>query len=201
MRIVAVVGRRRGHLFHPVEGGTAPSLFGHGPVFRDFNFAKDPEAAIALLDMRLPLTLVPYEAAREVNLTGRDLDRMATAGGVAGWVAARALGWLNYWKREIGRDGFYPFDLVAAGYVVRPDLVGCAPVLAWVGKDAGLLGWFGRRGLFVRPREQRMSKAAPVTTAKYCPELLQGAGSWLVTRLSHCQVASIAGRERGRSRR
>ncbi len=70
MRIVAVVGRRRGHLFHPVEGGTAPSVFGHGPVFRDFNFAKDPEAAIALLDMRLPLTLVPYEAARDVNLTG-----------------------------------------------------------------------------------------------------------------------------------
>ncbi len=172
-----MIGRRRGHLFHPVEGGTAPSILGHGPVFRDFNFAKDPEAAIALLDLHLPLTLIPYEAAREIAVTGRDLDRLTTIGGAARWVAARARGWLTYWERDIGQDGFYPFDLVAAGYVVRPDLVGCASVLAWVGRDAGVLGWLGQRGLFVRPREQRISKGATVTPAQYCRRMVRNAGA------------------------
>jgi hypothetical protein len=34
-------------------------LFGHGPVFRDFNFDQDRGGAAALLGMALPVTLVP----------------------------------------------------------------------------------------------------------------------------------------------
>lgn len=183
MQLVAVMGRRHGHLFHPVEGGTAPSVLGHGPVFRDFNFVKDPEAAIALLDMQLPLTLVPYEAAREVQVAARHLTRMTVAGGAAAWVAARARGWLNYWEREIGRDGFYPFDLVAAGYLVRPDLFGCARASAWIGKDAGILGWLGRSGLFVRPRQERISRESAAAPSLYCPELMNDAGAWILSQL------------------
>jgi hypothetical protein len=37
-RVVAVMGRRPGHVFHPAEGAGGGLLFGHGPVFRDFNF-------------------------------------------------------------------------------------------------------------------------------------------------------------------
>jgi inosine-uridine nucleoside N-ribohydrolase len=193
VRIVAVMGRRRGHLFHPVEGQSAPSLLGHGPVFRDFNFAKDPEAALALVGMGLPLTLLPYEAAREIALTGGNLDRMAAAGGASRWVADRARGWLNYWEHDIGRDGFYPFDLVAAGYVARPDLAGCATVLAWVGKDAGVFGWLGQRGLFVKSRAELPALREAAAPAEYCPDLAQHAGHWLVTRLTESRQ-SISGR-------
>lgn len=42
VQIIAVMGRREGHSFHPIEGGQAASWFGHGPVFTDFNFRKDP---------------------------------------------------------------------------------------------------------------------------------------------------------------
>jgi purine nucleosidase len=183
IRIVAVMGRRRGHLFHPVEGQRAPSILGHGPVFRDFNFAKDPEAALALLGMRLPLTLVPYEAAREITLTEADLNHVGAASDAGRWVAQRARGWLSYWERDIGRAGFYPFDLVAAGYVVRPEMAGCAPALAWIGRDSGILGWLGRRGLFVRPPEgpPATGETAP---ARYCPDLAEHGSDWLVARLT-----------------
>src|SRR4030095_7628987 len=43
--LIAVMGRRPGHLFHPAEGAPAGSFLGHGPVFRDFNFALDVDAA------------------------------------------------------------------------------------------------------------------------------------------------------------
>src|SRR3546814_931153 len=120
------MGRWPGHLFHPAEGAGDGILFGHGPVFRDFNFEKDRAAATLVLGMRLPTTLVPYDAARNLSLTGADLARMEADGGAAAWVASRARGWLDFWKKDIGRDGFYPFDLLAGVYTVEPRLFDCA---------------------------------------------------------------------------
>ena len=42
--------------------------FGHGPVFGDFNFEQDRNAARLVLAMSLPMVLVPHEAARKVTL-------------------------------------------------------------------------------------------------------------------------------------
>jgi purine nucleosidase len=42
--VVAVMGRRMGHLFHPSEGSGQGMLLGHGPIFRDFNFSANSEA-------------------------------------------------------------------------------------------------------------------------------------------------------------
>jgi purine nucleosidase len=129
-RIVAVMGQRSGHVFHPVEGGTASMLFGHGPVFQDFNFVKDQAAAAELVSPGLPMTLIPYEAASEVAITGRDLDAMSRAGESARWVAERSAGWLAFWREDIGQPGFFPFDLVAAAYLLHPGLFRCAEVWA-----------------------------------------------------------------------
>jgi inosine-uridine nucleoside N-ribohydrolase len=170
--LVAVMGRRRGHLFHPVEGGQAGSFLGHGPVFRDFNFAKDPDAAETVLEHRPPLTLVPYEAAREIVLGRETLDRMASRGGAARWVAARSRDWLAYWREEIGTQGFYPFDLVAAVYAIEPAMLECARTSVRVGKDAGLLGRLGRDGLFV-------DSAGAGPTALYCPDVRPSIARWL----------------------
>lgn len=89
-RLVAVMGRRRGHLFHPGEGSGRGILFGHGPVFRDFNYDQDRDAAAAVLGFGLPTTLIPYEAAWEVALDASDLARLEQAGPASAWVAARA---------------------------------------------------------------------------------------------------------------
>lgn len=124
-RIVAVMGRRPGHLFHPSEGAGGGMLLGHGPVFTDFNFEQDPQAVARVLAMGLPMTLVPYEAARQVTFTEADLGRIAATGRAGRWVAERSRGWLGFWREEVGRDGFYPFDAVAAAYAVRSCTRGC----------------------------------------------------------------------------
>jgi purine nucleosidase len=173
VRLVAVMGRRPGHLFHPTEGhGAGAILFGHGPVFRDLNLVEDPAAAAAILARRIPTTLIPYEVAREVRVGGADLDRMAAAGGASAWVAGQARGWLEFWRTDVGLAGFYPFDAVAAMYVTTPQLFSCARVSASVGEDE-VLGWIGRligrsTGLLVRAGDAR-------STVLYCPAVTASA--------------------------
>lgn len=184
VRIISVMGRRQGHLFHPVEGGTANSLLGHGPIFRDFNFAQDEASAAAIVAMRLPMTLIPYEAARDIMIGGAVLDGMANRGGAAAWVAQRARAWLAYWRDDIARAGFYPFDLIAAAYVIEPSLLRCADTAVAVSDEPGMLGWLGLRGLFVTSRGEPVLDPAATGRALYCPEVADRLKEWLVQRLT-----------------
>ncbi len=169
-RVVAVMGRRPGHLFHPAEGEGGGSLFGHGPIFRDFNFAMDPGAAAALLGMEIPIVLVPYVAAREIEITAPDLDALAAAGGAPAWVAARARGWLEYWREDIGRNGFYPFDAVAAAYVRDAGLLRCADVTAWVGDDPTMfVPFWNPPALLVAQSRRYVEDPQVIADARYCP--------------------------------
>lgn len=138
-RLVAVMGRRPGHLFHPAEGADAGSFLGHGPVFRDFNVAQDPSAVRRVLAHGLPITLVPYDASRSVEVTARGVARLAESGHAGRWLAPRLREWLDYWREDIGRGGFAPFDLLAAAYVLAPQSFGCAPVAIRLGGDRALL--------------------------------------------------------------
>jgi inosine-uridine nucleoside N-ribohydrolase len=147
-RLIAVMGRRPGHIFHPAEGAGGALLFGHGPVFRDFNFALDPRAAGQVLAMNLPVSLVPYDAARGLELTAADLDRLEAS---LPWIVERSRGWLGYWRSDIGRAGFYPFDLIAAAYVAEPSLLRCVAVRAWVGEDDTLFLPWSPEALLVEP--------------------------------------------------
>jgi inosine-uridine nucleoside N-ribohydrolase len=172
-RIVAVMGQRRGHVFHPAEGGTAAMLLGHGPVFQDFNFVQDQAAAAELVRLGLPLTLIPYEAASEIAITAPDLDAMRRAGAAARWVAERSRGWLASWHEDIGQQGFFPFDLVAAAYLLHPALFRCAVVSLAIEPHSWLWRWrLGAAGLFV---EQDLEADAARSRIVYCPS--PGAGS------------------------
>ncbi len=180
-RLVAVMGRRKGHVFHPVEGGMAHSFLGHGPIFRDFNVTEDEQAAAVVLAMGLPLTLIPYEAARDVRLDRSTLQRMEILDGAAAWVAQRAHRWLTYWRDDINIAGFYPFDLVAAAYVLEPSLLRCASVPVAVEDDTWLFGWLGYRGLFVESGQGTESNSAH---ALYCPKASEHLETWLVDQLT-----------------
>ena len=141
-RVVAVMGRRPGHRFHPSENhGVGAMLFGHGPIFRDLNAVLDPHAVADILHSGIPLVLLPYTAARKVSVTSADLDAIAGTGTAGRWVAERCRDWLALWRSEAGLEGFYPFDLMAAAYLRDPSQFHCARVSAWVGDDA-LLPWF-----------------------------------------------------------
>ncbi len=168
--IVAVMGRRPGHRFHPSENRAPQAwLFGHGPVFRDLNAALDPEAVTALLELQPRLTLVPYEAARQVVLDERDLARIAARDAAGAWTAARSREWLDRWRDRVGLDGFYPFDLVAAMYVLAPQRLDCARVAAWVGRDPELTFFDRAPALLVTqgavPPDRRVASVARYCTA------------------------------------
>lgn len=142
-RIIAVMGRRPGHRFHPSENQAhGAMLFGHGPIFRDLNAVLDPEAVKVVLASGIPLVVIPYDAARRVLMTSSDLDRIARSGPAGKWVAEQSRAWLAFWRSDVGLEGFYPFDLLAAAYVLDSSHFTCARVTAWVGEDA-LLPWFG----------------------------------------------------------
>jgi purine nucleosidase len=177
--VVAVMGRREGHWFHPGEGDAAPSFLGHGPVFRDFNFQQDVRAAAALLAMRLPTTLVPYEAAREVALTSDDMDRLQASGPAGAWVAQRARAWLRYWREEIGQPGFYPFDAVAAAFVLEPRLLRCAPARVRVARAEPPFGWFGAQAMFVTAALVPVPRGSMQARVTYCPEVAPELEQWL----------------------
>jgi inosine-uridine nucleoside N-ribohydrolase len=184
-RVVAVMGRRPGHVFHPAEGNGGGMLLGHGPIFRDFNFEMDVTAAMRIVALGVPLTLVPYDAARRIEISSADLDRLAAAGGAAAWVAKRSRGWLAYWQRDIGRQGFSPFDLLAAAYVVEPRRFSCAEVQAWVGGDSTIFILFRRpTALLVGQGAARAKKPLVRGSARYCADVSPGIKPWLVERLA-----------------
>jgi len=183
-RLVVVMGRTPGHLFHPGEGGGRGMLFGHGPVFRDFNFDQDRDAAARVLAMRLPVTLIPYAAARQVSLTGGDLSRVAAHGGAGAWIASRSRGWLSFWQAQVGRDGFYPFDALAAAYALEPALFDCAAATARVMEDEKLWGWiYGPEALLVGA-EGEDANAGASGPVLYCPRVDSRLHGWLMSKIS-----------------
>jgi len=182
-RLVAVMGRRPGHIFHPAEGAEAGSLLGHGPVFRDLNFVLDPGAASQILAMQIPISLVPYDAARGIEITAEDLGRLEASGGARAWLAWRSRAWLDYWREDIGRQGFFPFDLLAAAYVAQPELLRCTSARAWVGKDATLFVPFWRPvALLVGPTDAHGTEAGNGARVLYCGHAREGLKRALMSR-------------------
>lgn len=161
--VVAVMGKKAGEIFHPAEG-SPDALLGHGPAFSDLNFAKDPRAAASVFAAGARMTLVPYAAGKTQSITRADLARLASFGGAAAWVAQKAHGWLDFWRDVVGRDGFYPFDLVAAIAAEDRDSATCTAEFV-VLKHDDKIGWFGfgPRSLLFSPSAPG---ALPVTTCR-----------------------------------
>lgn len=177
--LVSVMGRRPGHAFHPAEGRSSSGiLFGHGPVFRDFNFAKDRAAASIVLGLVERISLTPYAAARGVMVTRRDLARMKDGPRAAAWLAERAEPWLDYWEGDIGLPGFYPFDALAALYVLHPRQLNCVKTSAWIAEDDRLpMLWrvlLGSTGLLVGPESDRPQIARASGSVTYCGGVGEG---------------------------
>lgn len=115
-RVLLVAGRNPGQRF--TTGST--NTRGH----RDFNFEKDPEAFQVLLDSDLELVLAGFEISREVWVRDADLQRWAQHPDSARLVEP-AQGWLGLWRDTFAVDGFNPFDALAVGVLLRPELIEC----------------------------------------------------------------------------
>lgn len=170
-RVVAVMGHEEGHLFHPSEGN-GRGVMGHGPIFRDLNVSVDVDAARRLMEMGLPVTLIPYDAGRGVVIDAGDLERFAQAGPAQGWVAAQAGGWLEFWQKDVGLAGFSPFDWVAAAWLVAPASFDCATVTAGVRLEFAFWIW---------PRHGLVVEQADDGKVLYCPRTAPGLHDLLLT--------------------
>lgn len=112
--IVMVAGRRSKEQ-HFISGHWQPE------PFRDLNFEYDPPAFEILFGTEIKLTLVPFETCNQVWIRPKDLVRIGEANKVGRYLAEHSVGWLAEWETVFGANGFNPFDLVAAGYVIEPD--------------------------------------------------------------------------------
>jgi pyrimidine-specific ribonucleoside hydrolase len=117
VRIVAVAGRRPGQRF--------VARSGNPQAFRDFNFELDPVGFQVLLDSHVPIVLTPWELSSKVWMKQEDLDLLDKGGPDAKYLVPPARDWLEWWHKNLGTEGFNPFDTLAVGYLTSPDLIEC----------------------------------------------------------------------------
>ena len=129
VRIVAVAGRRPGQRFI-VRPGDAQA-------FRDFNFELDPAGFQVLLDSKVPIVLAPWELSSKVWMKREDLNLLDKGGADVRYLVPSALDWLDWWHKNLGTDGFNPFDTLAVAYLTSPDLLQCSEYSAQIqtGRD------------------------------------------------------------------
>lgn len=115
VEIIFVGGRRQGLEFRATATQKRP--------FRDLNFELDAPAAAELLALNVPMTLAGWEVSAQMWLTPADLDALEHNGDAcATWLAANARGWQAAWQRDFAAPGFTPFDTLAIGWMLTPEL-------------------------------------------------------------------------------
>lgn len=132
--IVFVGGRRLGLEFRATPTQKKP--------FRDMNFECDVAAAEALIALGLPITLASWEVSSAMWVTPADLDHLSSAGDdCAAWLASAARGWQGNWQKQFGAPGFTPFDTLAVGWLLWPELFAARSLPSRIWHD-------GKRSLF-----------------------------------------------------
>ncbi|WP_325893441.1 nucleoside hydrolase [Grimontia sp. NTOU-MAR1] len=113
-KVVAVAGRE-----------SVDEIFKSGTFqlkpFRDLNFEFDTAAFEAVLKSGVPVVLVPFGVCKKVWVDFEDLAKLRKQGPMGSFLARHAMGWWAEWEIIFGaRQGFNPFDMVAAAYVLSP---------------------------------------------------------------------------------
>jgi purine nucleosidase len=99
--------------------------------------------------------------------------------------AGRSGDWLDYWADDIGLPGFYPFDLLAAAYVLAPERFDCADAEARIRRDLRLWGrLWGPWAVLVQPTVQTARGSGVRTPVVYCECIAPGLVGFLTSRLS-----------------
>jgi inosine-uridine nucleoside N-ribohydrolase len=113
--IIFVGGRRPGQEFRVSETQEKP--------FRDANFERDVGATAAVLALGLPLIFAGWEVCAQMWMTQEHLDWLGAHGDEgAQWLAASARGWLANWQQHLDTPGFTPFDTLAVGWLLTPQI-------------------------------------------------------------------------------
>jgi inosine-uridine nucleoside N-ribohydrolase len=121
-QVIAVAGQRPepGLGFYP---GKSRLLHMH-----DFNFRKDVESFEVLLRSSLQITLVPFEVAKKISIKRDDLVMLEKGNEESQWLSKISMPWLEFWKTSLKSEGFHPFDSLAVGYLIWPELFTCEKI-------------------------------------------------------------------------
>ena len=88
----------------------------------EFNIWCDPEAAAAVLDSGLDVTMMGLDVTHRA-LLGPDVEaRLRSAGSVGAFVADLNVYFTRYHRETYGWDGAPIHDAVAVAHLIRPDL-------------------------------------------------------------------------------
>lgn len=173
VQIIAVAGRRPGQRF-AYGSDQAQS-------FQDFNFELDSAGFQLLLDSKVRITLAPWEISSKVWLKAEDVHRLEKGGPASKYLVQPSLNWLVWWRKNMGVDGFNPFDTLAVGYLTSPSLIHCRKVdvrIEYAPDDTA-----PAETAKTKPYLLASFEAAPSRTLLYCSEAAPQFKNDLMARL------------------
>jgi inosine-uridine nucleoside N-ribohydrolase len=176
---LATMLRLHPKLAHRIEriifvGGAEPGAslaLGPNGSFRihDTNVFKDPAAARAVLESKIPLTLVPIATSSRLLVDGRDLRQLAKSGDAGNYLSRRSRIWLWFWMNFVGTKGGPIFDALAIIPATEPGLLSIEERSAQMDQAGNLL---------VRPR-----LTSGARSVRYCTGFALGTKRFVMRRL------------------
>ncbi len=101
-------------------------LFIAGPKqekpFPAMNFEADVTAWHIILNSNVPITFVPFKCSHDIWLTEEDAKEVGKGSETGHYLEPYMERWAREWVREWGAPGFNPFDALASGYILVPDM-------------------------------------------------------------------------------
>lgn len=126
--------------------------------FAEFNFFKDGIAAKTVLTYPVQKTLFPIDICMQVTFSWNDYSRLrAMHNPVSDYLSKNIFSWLLLNMPVTGGRGFYPWDTVAAAYVLDRNLFFCEQFIL----DEKRTMW--RRGLVKLRKYDEGIKGQPLT--------------------------------------
>lgn len=110
--------------------------------FHDQNVSKDIDAVRCILDLGIPLYLVPFRSTVSVRVSAEEVIAALKPHEM---LAAAIRDWELQWKRKLNLEGFVPFDLIAAALVMADWVYSCEPVSAAIVKPRWALSTVRQR--------------------------------------------------------
>lgn len=107
-----------------IMGGITRELILNDKVFDEWNFTMDPSATYWVLREGKNLSVITRNMAVDVFISISDfINRLATHRSPIGrYMIDRCITWLEYNMLHLKSNGFYLWDLLAAAYLVNPQL-------------------------------------------------------------------------------
>jgi inosine-uridine nucleoside N-ribohydrolase len=138
--LIVVAGRRLGQVFRVGTG-----------QFGDMNFDKDPFSLKFVFEKNINMILTPWEVSSKIWIKKTDLVAIQSSldacfyyfsNGVSSCrltycsdfsvLLSHMFQWSDHWSNTFGTNGFNPFDCLAIGYLLNPELFICENLYPYI---------------------------------------------------------------------